>query len=99
VEEQYTRYVFLKDLHVDLEVVKPHINERLTIPNLPQNLKIIMKLCKIEHSPSKDIPAGSKRYSYCHRQNDKKELYSVFHGRSQCTWTITLGCVVLVLKM
>jgi hypothetical protein len=48
VEEQYTRHGFLKDL--DLELVRPHMNERLTIPHLPQNLKIIMKLCKIEHS-------------------------------------------------
>jgi hypothetical protein len=48
------------------------MNERLIIPNLLQNLRMIMKLCEIEHSPSKDIPAGSKRCSYCHRKNNKK---------------------------
>jgi hypothetical protein len=67
-----TRRGFLENL--GLELVRPHMNERLTIPNLPRNLKImIMKLCKIENSPSKDIPAGSKRRcSYCPRKNDKK---------------------------
>jgi hypothetical protein len=48
------------------------MNERLTIPNRPQNLKMmIMKLCKIEHSPSIDIPVGLKRCSYCPRRNAK----------------------------
>jgi hypothetical protein len=61
VEEPYARRGLLKDL--DLELVRPHMNERLTITNLPQNLKMIMKLCKIEHTPSEDIPAGSKRCS------------------------------------
>jgi hypothetical protein len=67
-----TRHGFLKNL--GLELVRSHINERLTIPNLPRNLKImIMKSCKIENSPSKDIPAGSKkRCSYCPRKNYTK---------------------------
>jgi hypothetical protein len=63
VEEQHARHGFLKDL--DLELVRSHTNERLIVPNLLRNLKMIMKLCKIEHSPSKDTPAGSKRCSYC----------------------------------
>jgi hypothetical protein len=45
-----------------LQLVRPHMNEGFTISNLPRNLKImIMKLCKIEHSPSKEISAGVKR--------------------------------------
>jgi hypothetical protein len=44
VEEQYTGHGFLKDL--DLELLRPHMIEKLTIPNLPQNLKIVMELCK-----------------------------------------------------
>jgi hypothetical protein len=54
-----------------------------------------------EHSPPKHFPAGSKRCGYCPKKNYKKkrQLYSVFHARSQCAQTITLGFTVLVLKM
>jgi hypothetical protein len=70
------------------------MNKRLTIPNLPRNLKMItMNLYKTQHSPSKDFLAGSKRrLSYCPGKNVKKQFYSVFHAR-----VIALGCAEFVL--
>jgi hypothetical protein len=89
---------FLK--HLVLEMMRPHKNEWLTIKNLPRNLMMIMKLCKTEHSPLEDIPAGSKRCNYCSIKNGKRKNHSstVFHATSQCAQTTSLGCIVLVLR-